>query len=213
LEEEKRLREERKVKFRPNTLGNRKQTVIWILSITTASFFISAFLTFVSSVVSNDLTIVIVFPVLLIITLANLCSDILGTAVTAADEAPFHAMASRKIFGARRSIMLIRNADKVSNLCNDVIGDICGIISGVIVAYIAIRISGNLTGNANRSIIGIILTGLLTAVVVGGKAFTKNVAIKHSNYIVYKCSEFLEVFSKVLHFPRKKKSVKTKDGE
>ena len=57
--------------------------------------------------------------------------DIIGVAVTAADERPFHSMAAHKTPGAREALGLIRRANKVSSFCNDVVGDICGIISGV----------------------------------------------------------------------------------
>lgn len=56
--------------------------------------------------------------------------DIIGTAVTAANETPFHAMAIKKIKEAKIAVQMIRNVSKVSIICNDVIGDVCGIISG-----------------------------------------------------------------------------------
>jgi hypothetical protein len=122
--------------------------------------------------------------------------------VTAAEEAPFHAMASRKVYGAKQAIRLIRNADKVSNVCNDVIGDICGIISGAAGAYIIFRLIGD---SAKVSATELIVTGMITALTVGGKALGKIMALQNSNYIIYRVGiaiYFLK--SKVLFFRRKR---------
>ncbi len=56
--------------------------------------------------------------------------DVIGVAAAAAEEAPLNAKAATKIYGAREAVYLVKNADKVSSFCNDVIGDISGTISG-----------------------------------------------------------------------------------
>ena len=68
--------------------------------------------------------------VVLIIVLIGIFFDILGIASTAADENPFHAMAAKKVYGAKLFYQIVRNADRFASFCNDVIGDISGIISG-----------------------------------------------------------------------------------
>jgi len=133
--------------------------------------------------------------------LVNIFFDIIGTSVTAAEEKPFHAMASRKIFGAKQAIRLIRNADKVSNVCNDVIGDICGIISGAAGAYIIIRIIGS---QSNTTVAELIMTGLITALTVGGKALGKTIALRNSNYIIYKVSVIISFIKERLFIFRRK---------
>ena len=75
------------------------------------------------------------------IIIINIATDTIGTAVTAADIIPFNAMASRKIAGSKLAIKMIKNADKVSNIFNDVIGDMCGIISGAGAAFIITQLS------------------------------------------------------------------------
>jgi hypothetical protein len=110
---------------------------------------------------------------------------LIGTAATAADEAPFHSMASRKLYGAKQAIRLIRNADKVSNFCNDVVGDICGVISGTAAALIVYGFVGEGT-NAQSSIFGLSITAMVASFTVGGKSLGKAVALQNSNYIIYK---------------------------
>ncbi len=193
MEEERHHVFEHKIKFKPNLLGGGRDMAIWIASITIASFFISAGISFISKSLLKDTNFTAAFILLVLIIFVNLISDVIGTAVTAADEAPFHAMASRRLYAARRSIWLIRNADKVSNFCNDVIGDICGIVSGVASAYIAIRIFQGISSDPDSIMIELVMTGIVAALTVGGKAVGKNIAIKNSNYIIYKCGTVLQL--------------------
>ena len=199
--------DEKKVRFKRNTVaGSKRNNIIWILTVTVVSFLISALLAVASSDVLKDAAILTSFLVILLIILINIIFDIIGTAVTAADETPFHAMASRKLYGAKQSIRLIRNADKVSNVCNDVVGDICGIISGAAGAYIIFRIIGH---QESISWTELAITGLITAMTVGGKALGKTIAIRNSNYIIYKVSVIIKfVTDKFLFIKRKRKTAK-----
>ena len=145
--------------------------------------------------------------VVLIILIISILFDIIGVAATAADETPFHAMASRKLYGARQAIRLIRNADKVSNLCNDVVGDICGVISGAASTYIIAGLVTTSGVNPETTLAGLSVTATVAAMTVGGKAIGKTIAIKNSNYIIYKVAVLLKFLFGKLPFgkPGKKK--------
>lgn len=200
--------DEKKVKFKSTSAaaGSKKSDVIWVVTVTLLSFMISAVLTVASSNVLKEAGIITALFVILIIVLINIVFDIIGTSVTAAEETPFHAMASRKLFGARQAIKLIRNADKVSNVCNDVVGDICGIISGAAGAYIIFRIIGQ---SDKISMAELVMTGMITALTVGGKALGKTIALHNSNYIIYRVSVIISLitekrqFLKIKRKPRK----------
>lgn len=145
-----------------------------------------------SSGIMNMVNIWIAVIILLLIILCGILFDIMGMAVTTADEAPFHAMASKRIRYADRAISLIRAKDKVSNFCNDVVGDICGIVSGsasaAVVAYI-IKIAPSF----NSFFMSLIITASVASLTVGGKAFGKTIALKYSNSIVYFASRAISV--------------------
>ena len=98
---------------------------------------ISASFSFISSVLLENSGMLAAFLLLFFIVALGILFDMVGVAVTAADEKPFHAMAAKKVPGAGKAIWLLRNADKVASFCNDVVGDICGIISGAASAVIA----------------------------------------------------------------------------
>ena len=112
----------------------------WIALIFLVTVLISALMSFVSSNLLEGAGLILSFVVLICIVLTGILFDIIGVAVTAADEVPFHAMASRKVPEAEDALRLIRNAGRVSSFCNDVIGDICGVISGSAAAVISARV-------------------------------------------------------------------------
>lgn len=199
----KRPNDEKKVHFRLNLVAAIDTK--WIVTITTVSFFISAILSILSSNLLERVHSVFSFFAVLIIILIGIIFDVIGIAVTAADEAPFHAMASRKYYGAKQAINLIRNANKVSSFCNDVIGDISGVISGTASALIVFNITKDM-GNLIATGISLFVTGLVAAITIGGKALGKTVAIENSNYIVYKVGVIVAIFSgKInLHLKRKR---------
>ena len=72
----------------------------------------------------------VAFLILLFIVLLGILFDIIGVAVTSAEEKPFHSMAAKRYRVRAECIMLLRHADRVTSICNDVIGDICGVVSG-----------------------------------------------------------------------------------
>ena len=108
----------------------------WIAKITIASMLISMALTFASAKILGSAGYVMAFLVLAVFILLGVVFDTIGVAVTAASIAPFHSMAAKKESGAAEALRLIRNAEKVSSICADVVGDISGIISGTTSALI-----------------------------------------------------------------------------
>ena len=97
-------------------------------------------MSFISENLIKNINVVFAFLILIIIIFIGILFDIIGVAVTAADEPPFHAMSANKQKGSKEAVILIRNADIVSNFCNDVIGDIAGTLSGAAGATLVYRI-------------------------------------------------------------------------
>jgi len=126
--------------------------------------------------------IIAVFLLLMIIFL-GIFFDIIGTASTAAVLPPFNAQAARKLYGAKQAVKLIRNADLVANFCNDVIGDISGTLSGAIGAGIVLKLA-QMFGSMDLILAGAVMTSLIAALTVGGKAVGKRIAINHCNAII-----------------------------
>ncbi|HHX77603.1 MAG TPA: hypothetical protein GX697_04575 [Firmicutes bacterium] len=163
----------------------------WAAIVTLWTFLLAVFFSLFSQyVVTNLHSVVVSFLILLIIIFTGIVFDIIGIAATAADEAPFHAKAAKKVTGAKEAIYFVRNAGIVSNFSNDVIGDICGIISGSVGALIVFHLS-RLYPGFNIALLSILLTAGIAALTVGGKALGKSMAISRSTEIILLVSKTL----------------------
>lgn len=182
----------KRIKVKNSHIPKKKISVSWIVLTLLLTFSLSVLITLITNILLADLPLGVAFVVLTVIISLGIIFDILGIAVTAAAEAPFHAMASSRVKGAKESVSLIRNAEKVSNFCNDVIGDICGIISGsaatVIVAQLAMSFS------VETMWLSLLVTGIVAALTVGGKALGKTVAMTKCNSIVYLVGKVIYFF-------------------
>ena len=162
----------------------RKKAVSWIITIFLITIVISGVISLASEEIMDGSTILVAFLILLVIVMVGILFDIIGVAVTSADEKPFHSMAARKVPGAQEAIRLLRKAERVSSICNDVIGDICGVVSGSASATIAAQVIANHDYSWPRIVI-LILSSLVAGMTVGGKAIGKSFAINSCTSIVY----------------------------
>ena len=156
------------------------------------SIAISAVLSLLSSEVLESAGLILACGVLAFFILLGIVFDIVGVAVTASDERPFHSMAARKVPGAREALRLIRRANQVSSFCNDVVGDICGIVSGTTAAVIVVRLQAAFGVESVLMSVGV--TALISGLTIGGKALGKTVAIRSSTQVVYWVGRFLHLF-------------------
>lgn len=169
----------------PSTAKKQKnKTARWVLTIFLVTIVISALISLISEEVMASSSIYVAFIILLIIVMIGILFDIVGVAVTSAVEAPFHAMAARKVPGAKESINLLRQAEKVSSICNDVVGDICGVVSGSASATIAAQVLQKFDFSWPRLII-LVMSALVAGLTVGGKAIGKTFAVNSSTNIVH----------------------------
>jgi len=120
--------------------------------------------------------------ILIVIILVGVISDMVGIAAAAAEEEPFHAKASKKVFGAKKGLLLVKNANRVSNFMCDIIGDICGIISGSLGLVIVIKMATH--WQLPNSWIDLLILSLIASITVGGKSLLKNYGIKKANEII-----------------------------
>ena len=168
----------------------------WVIFITIFAFLLSVFMSTFSDILLRKSNNAVAFIVLIAIIFIGILFDIIGVAVTVTDEKPFHSMAASKVKGAKSSLMLIRNASRVSNVCNDVIGDICGIISGSSAAFIVTQVDFSDVGFMSAAVFSVILSGIVASLTIGGKAFGKEIAINNSKEIISMIGRILSVFSK-----------------
>lgn len=156
----------------------------WVVTVILLTFVISSLLQMVQAGLMSKVNLAMAFVILIFFIFIGILFDIIGVAVTSANEIPFHSLSSQKIRGAKEAVRLIRGADRVGSFCNDVIGDITGIISGSATTVIVgmIMASGI---NFNNFILTTVMTAVVAACTIGGKAAGKRFAIEKSNDIVF----------------------------
>ncbi len=186
----------------PSAVKKQKmETIKWVVTVFLMTIVISGTISLVSDELMNRSSLAVAFLILLVIILVGIVFDIVGVAVTSADETPFHAMAARKVPGAKEAIRLLRRAERVSSICNDVVGDICGVVSGSASAAIAVQLLDQFEFSW-PTVISLLMSALVAGLTVGGKAIGKTFAVKSSNTIVYTVGK--AIYS-LRFFSRKKK--------
>ena len=164
----------------------------WIIKVFILTFVLSVCFSSITNVLTSSLNDVFLIIILLLVIGIGILFDIIGVSITAASPKVFHSMNARRVSGANIAVKLIKNSEKVSSFCCDVIGDICGVISGATAISIATMLSK--TFSFNLLITTLIVTGIISAMTIGGKAIGKSFAINKCDIIIYEFSKFISIF-------------------
>ena len=148
----------------------------WAFTVFLMAVALSAVLSLASESMLSGAGVAAALLMLVIFIGLGILFDIIGVAVTSADPRPFHAMAAHKEKGARQSLMLLRNAERVSAT------------GAVIVTQLQRAL------NLQTVLISVGVTALISGLTIGGKALGKAVAINRSTQVVYWAGRFLYVF-------------------
>ena len=168
--------------------------LVWGLGVLVLSFVLTVLFSFLTEVSVKDSPLYICIIVLVVLLVVNIVCDVLANAIISCNPEAFHAMASKKIKGAKRAVSFCRNATKLSSIFADVIGDICGIVSGA--AGTALIVHFAVSGTIYVLIASIGVSAVIGALTVGGKAIFKHFAIKYNKQIVFGFAKFTTVFKK-----------------
>ena len=166
----------------------------WVFVVTILAFVISILMTLFSTVTLKNVSLLVAILITFFFIVLGIIFDIIGVAVTSGDEVAFHSMSARKVKGGKIGVRLLKNTEKVSSVCCDVIGDVCGIVSGtsgVVIVSLIIKLT-----DINELLVSLLVTGLISSLTIGGKALGKGIAINKSKEIVTMVSKILTMFSK-----------------
>lgn len=166
----------------------------WIFKVVLISFTLSIAMSYVSTTTIPNINIIAGTVVTLLFIGLGILFDIIGVAVTSADEKVFNSMSARKIKGASLAVKMKKSAPKVSSLCCDIVGDTCGIISGTATATIATNLS-KIT-NLNILLVTLLSSAIAASLTIGGKAIGKSFAMNKSNIILYEFAKIISIFAK-----------------
>lgn len=172
-----------------------KEYFSWPLVVLFVSLMLSFSFSFFSELALNGANLIIAILVIVVFMFISVITDIIGVAVTAAVEGPFRSMASRKIKGAKESIILINNADKVASIIADILGDICGILSGAAGAVVTAKLIEGVSGELMVVVIASIVSAIIAGVIIFGKAMGKRIAMDNCDKIVLFLGKIVYIFT------------------
>ena len=181
----------------------RSRTIRWVVTVFFFTLVVSGMISLISDEVMARSGLLAAFAILLGLVFLGIIFDIIGMAVATASEKPFHSMAARKVPGAQEAIRLLRNAERVSSICNDVVGDICGVVSGSASATIAALILTHVDLGWPRAV-SLAMSALVAGLTVGGKAIGKTIAVNSCTQIVHLVGRVLHTLNRF----KKKKSIR-----
>ena len=181
----------------------RSRTIRWVVTVFLVTLVVSGMISLISDEVMASSGLLAAFAILLGIVFLGIIFDIIGMAVATASEKPFHSMAARKVPGAQEAIRLLRNAERVSSICNAVVGDICGVVSGSASATIAALILTHVDTVWPRAV-SLGMSALVAGLTVGGKAIGKTIAVNSCTQIVHLVGRFLYTLNRL----KKKKTLR-----
>ncbi len=166
--------------------------VKWVATIIPVSFVLSVVMSYMSNEALGSSGTFLSFVVLFFFIALGILFDMIGIAAASATEKEFHSMAAHRVRGAKEAVWMTRNAEKVSSICNDVVGDICGIVSGATGALIVANITAGMDG-VGVVLVSLLITGMISALTIGGKAAGKGVAMAFSSRVLSICGRVLSV--------------------
>ena len=160
----------------------RLASLRWVVRIVGWTFVISIILSLVSGSLIPRMNTVFALLVLFSFIALGVFFDILGLSVATAGSKPFHSMAARRVRGAAQSLKLLKNPEKITSFCNDVVGDIAGIVSGATASVIVTRLAED--ASFQTVVLQVLLSAAVSTLTVGGKAWGKMISLRHNTVIV-----------------------------
>ncbi len=173
------------------------------------TFVLSLLFSYLSDLLLGKITALLLgFVILLVVILIGVLFDIIGFAAAAADVGHMNARAANKVWGARQAVKLIKNADQVAIFCNDVMGDICATVGGAVGVAIVFRLLAGHPG-LDTTLLMTLMTGLVAALTVGGKAIGKGFALNEATEVMFRIGQIAAWIEKITGYeffcPVKKK--------
>lgn len=172
-----------------------KRNVGWLLQIFVISLGLSILFALISELMLSDASLGLAMILIILLMIANVFFDIIGMAFAACSIKPLLELSHKNQKGADVAIKLVKNADKVSCICGDVVGDICGILCGAGGVTISAIILAS-SPNANSLIISLFLNAIIASITITAKAIGKSYALNHSTKIVMFVARKLSFLSK-----------------
>lgn len=172
-----------------------KKNIKWLVEVFFTTLGLSILFALIAELMLSHTSLGLALVLIFLLMLGNVLFDIIGMAVTACNIKPLLELSKKNQKGADIAIKLVKNADKVSCICSDVVGDICSILcgaGGVTIAVILLSCFPSL----NSLIVSLLINAVIASITITAKAIGKTYALNYSTKIVMTVSRRLSFFSK-----------------
>ncbi len=193
--ERENLSENQMIRVLSNKKDKPKKNFRWLFEVFFISLGLSILFALVSELMLAHSSLGLALILIILLMVANVFFDLIAMAVTACSIKPLLELSQKNQKGADVAIRMVKNADKVSCICGDVVGDICGILcgaGGVTIAAILLTCCPS----ANSLIISLLLNAVIASLTITAKAIGKSYALNHSTQIVIFVARKLSFLSK-----------------
>ena len=170
-----------------------KFSFAWPLKVLLLTFCFSVGFSIFSQIINSKVGIIISILIIFVFLFIGVVFDIIGVASTVCDKNVFLKLAIGGDRTASACYALVKNSEKVSSFCCDIIGDICGVLSGSAGASLRSKFHFSLTGTAEILSLTII-SAIIASLTVFLKALGKTLAIEKSHSIIYRACKVLSIF-------------------
>ena len=181
--------------FSTTTKHKAKSNKVWLVQIFFVSLCFSIMFALISELMLANASLALSLFLIVLLVVVSVIFDLIGMAVTACSIRPLLDYKQKGIRGADVSIKLVKNADKISCICTDVVGDICSILigaGGVTISIILISYFPQF----NSILMSILISSIIASISVLGKAIGKTYAINNSVKVVLATGKLLSLFKK-----------------
>ena len=168
------------------TIYSKKKFINWswcirVLFLTLA---LSIMFSVLSELALTSASLIVALLVIVVLMFIGIFFDCVGVATTSCDERAFEGFEKSGIKGAKQSLILVRNAEKVSVICCDIIGDVCGILCGASGVAIVTRLIGEGANQSLSVLVSALVSGIIAGVTIFGKSLEKGFAVKNNEKIL-----------------------------
>lgn len=173
-----------------------KRNTKWFIEIFLISLCLSILFSLISELMLSYTSVALALILILFLMVANVVFDVIGVAVTACSIKPILDLSRKNVKGASFALKMVKNADKISCICSDVVGDICSILcgaGGVTISVLLIK----LFPGVNSLILSLIINSVIASIAVLGKAIGKTYALNYSQKIVLRVGKMLSFKGKI----------------
>jgi CBS domain containing-hemolysin-like protein len=179
----------RKINKEISTCGIKDEVnFLWSFKILILSFLLSVFFSFLSETVLTHTSMIFSIAIILIFMFIGVISDMCGVAITSC-YSKFETVKNEK--HQKMCKQLVKNSDKISVVCCDIIGDICSILSGACGASIIFKVVSYNNLDINVGILSTCVSGLIACLTIFFKSLEKTIAVKYSEKLTLTISKVL----------------------